>query len=84
MAGRKHELKLQVSKATGEIRVAKDSGFDVVIVEPATGEIKVLNPRAQVILEKHEDGKITVKKLPNDRTKIEVELVDQLEADPDA
>lgn len=89
MAGRKHELELEVNRTTGEIRVVKDSGFDVALVTPSAGSVTILNPRPQVILERDEKGRILVRQLPDDRTKIKVTPVEDLsvateEGEPDA
>jgi hypothetical protein len=73
MAGRKHELELEVHQTTGAIRVVKDSGFDVALVVPSTGMVTILNPRPQVILERDEKGRILARQVPDpERTKIKI------------
>jgi len=87
MAGRKHELELKVHRTTGVIEVVKDSGFDVALVTPSQGTITILNPRPQVVLERDERGRILVRTLPDERTKIKVVPVGDAEVqqeEPDA
>jgi hypothetical protein len=79
MAGRKHELELEIHRKTGEIRVIKDSGFDVALVTPSTGTVTILNPRPQVILERDEQGRILARQVPDpERTKIKFTPVDDV------
>ncbi len=75
MRGRKRELRLKVNAQSGEMRVVKDSGMDVVLVDAEAGEVTVLNPRPRVVLEKKKDGSIVVKSIPDERTKINVDYV---------
>jgi ribosome-interacting GTPase 1 len=73
--GRKHAVELQIDKDTGAITVTKDSGMDVVLTEPKTGGIRILNPRPRIVLEKHEDGSITVQDMTDRRTNVIVKFV---------
>ncbi len=73
---RKREVQLQINKSTGEITVLKDAGTDVFLMDLKTGEAKSINPRVAILLERHEDGKIIVREVP-ENTRIDVTYVEE-------
>lgn len=79
---RKHEVELEIHRVTNVIRVIKDAGFDVAIVTPSEGKLEILNPREQVLLERDAEGRIKLRSLPNDRTKVKMTPVEDATATP--
>jgi hypothetical protein len=82
MAGRKHEITLEVNQQTGEIKVLKDAGLDVVVISH-DGTATILNPRGMLILGRDQNGTVTTKEVP-ENTKVTVIKVGEKQEEPEA